>query len=151
MALTLYSIQQKEGCDDMSYFSDTQRCPYCRGDMLITEHMSSGTRRHECGSCGIEEEWRWDESGNYKHTFKRPTAYVSLLFPSGCREFKYFGKHPNKWLKGWKKSIVHMKGIIINESFGVVYNKKHNKLKTIFGPKPTIYPDSYYEDDEFFY
>lgn len=32
----------------------------------------------------------------------------------------------------------------------VVYNKKHKKLTTVFGHKPTIYPDSYYEEDEMF-
>lgn len=131
----------------MSCFSDTKRCPYCRGDMLTTEHMSSGARWHVCGSCGATEDWFWDDKGVFHHKLCRPTAYVSLMFQDGCREFKYFGKHPHQWVKDWKKNVPHIKGVIITESFGVVYNKKHKKLKTIFGTQPTIYPDAYYEDD----
>lgn len=134
----------------MSCISDTKRCPYCRGDMLTTEHMSSGARWHVCGACGAAEDWFWDDKGMFHHTLSRPTAYVSLMFPSGCREFKYFGKHPYQWVKDWKKNVSHINGIILPESFGVVYNQKHKKLKLVFGTKPPVYPDAYYEDDAIF-
>lgn len=134
----------------MSYFSDTKRCPYCRGDMLVTEHMATGSKEMMCATCGTQETINWDENGKLVHKVARPTAFVSLLFNHGIQEFAYYGKHPYKWLKDWKRNVPHMVGIILEESFGVVYNKKHKKLIAVFGT-PTIYPDEYYEDDECFY
>lgn len=135
----------------MSCRCDTIRCPYCRGDMLTTEHMSTGARWNNCGACGTQEEWFWDDKGTFHHTLKRPVAYVSLIYKHGCRELKYFGKHPYKWLKRMKRYAAQCNGYIPSESFGVLYDKKHKKHVTVFGPKPTIYPDEYYEDDELFY
>ncbi|MBQ8806141.1 MAG: hypothetical protein IJZ68_06615 [Bacteroidaceae bacterium] len=132
------------------YFSDTKRCPYCRGDMLTVEHMESGSRVNDCAACGTHEEWRYNENkAHYTHILQRPTAYVSLLFPHGLQDFAYYGKHPYKWLKNWKRNVKFMHGVIMSESFGVVYNKKHKKLIAVFG-KPVIYPDEYYADDSEF-
>lgn len=130
----------------MSYMSDTKRCPYCRGDMLVTEHMSTGSKEMECAACGTRESINWTEDGKLVHKLARPTAYVFLVLEGNCQEFTYFGKHPYKWVKDWKRNVPYMTNINLNESFGVVYNKKHKKLVTIFGPKPTIYPDEYYQD-----
>ena len=133
----------------MSYFSDTKRCPYCRGDMLVTEHMSSGSKDMICAACGAHE--IHDFTGEKPvHKLSRPTAFVSLLFQHGCQEFAYFGKHPYKWLKDWKRNVPYMKGIILEDSFGVVYNKKHKKLIPVFG-KPVMYPDEYYADNSEFF
>lgn len=133
----------------MSYVSDTMRCPYCRGDMLVTKHMSSEAEERVCGACGTMESWTYVD-GKLVHKLQRPRAYVFLVFPYGCQEFAYYGNHPYKWANDWKKNVRHMPDVILAESSGVVYNKKHRKLTTVFGHKPTIYPDSYYEEDEMF-
>lgn len=132
----------------MSYFSDTKRCPYCRGDMLVTEHMSSGSRWYECATCGTHEEFVWNE-GKLVHKCARPTAYVSLLSPHGVMDYAYYGKHPYKFVQSWKHRVRSMKNINLTESFGVVYSKKHKKLIAVFG-KPVIYSDEYYADNSEF-
>lgn len=139
----------------MSYLSDTKRCPYCRGDMLVTTHMASGWKIMECAACGTQESIDWNEKGNLVHKRVTPTAFVAVMYSDGIQEFPYFGKHPYKWVKEWKHSLFqnaakYEPDIIARESFGVVYNKKHNKLVVMFG-KPPIYPDEYYEDDECIY
>lgn len=130
----------------MSYFSDTKRCPYCHGDMLVTEHMATGSKTMECALCGTQESIDWNEKGNLVHKVVRPTAFVSVMYKDGCQDFAYFGKHPYKWVKKWKRKIPQMPDIIQSESFGVVYNKKRNKVSTVFG-QPVIYPDEYYADN----
>lgn len=134
------------------YLSDTKRCPYCRGDMLTVKHIESGSRVNDCAACGTHEEWQYNENkSHYTHILRRPTAYVFLVFTHGIQDFAYYGKHPYKWLKNWKQNVPAMQGIIMSDSYGVVYNKKHKKLETVFGAKPTIYPDSYYEQDDIIY
>lgn len=134
----------------MSYRLDTIRCPYCRGDMLITEHMSSGSKECECAACGTLESWKYKE-GKLVHKLQRPAAYIYLVLPNGRFERRYFGKHPYKWVKSQLKAYPYLSEVFTDESYGVVYDRKCNKLITVFGTQPTIYPDEYYEDDELLY
>ena len=130
----------------MSYISDAKRCPYCGGDMLVTVHETSGSRWHECGSCGTNEFWQW-KGETLVHEKKHPTAFISLLTNCGVQEFKYYGTHPYKYIKQWMHNIATMPNIIADDSFGVVYNKKHKKFVTMFG-QPVVYPDAYYEEPD---
>lgn len=132
----------------MSYLIDTKRCPYCGGDMLVVEHMASGSKECECAACGTEEVWDF-KGGNSVHKLSRPTAYITLVTNDDLEQFRYFGKHPFKWLNKVKHNPKCIPLIKARRMRGVVYNKKHQKVITVFGTKPEIHPDSYYEPDDF--
>lgn len=135
----------------MSMTLDTMRCPRCGGDMLTATDNYSLEQNRECICCGMTQELRYHYKTKMRYVKKqsRPNALILVKLHDGDYWVKaFFGRRSYHVVRQWLKiirsnpTVYNLKG-----SYGTVWDRKHHKLRIVFGKDLPIYDDAYYEDE----